>query len=65
MIENPHCKNCGYLWFEHPTGTIDNETFVYVRIMARNDNPTDCVCLLFYPMKDNLEYLEWEDEHGR
>jgi hypothetical protein len=55
---NNHCKNCGYLWNEHPDGAADNETFIVVCIMAKNDTPhPDCKCKRFYPI-DNLEYLE-------
>ena len=58
-MENKHCKNCGYLWEQHPDWTKDNTTYYVVRFMMKNDHPhPDCLCLDFYPM-DNLEYLEY------
>lgn len=54
---NEFCKNCGYLWSEHPDGAIDNETYNIVRLMVEPVDKTDCKCLKFYPM-DNLGYLE-------
>jgi len=62
---NKHCKNCGFLWNQHPDGAKDSETFAYIRIMAKNDNPhSKCKCKRFKPMS-NLEFLEWKVKHGR
>lgn len=60
-MENKHCKNCGYLWNQHPEGAVDRETYTVVRIMIEPEEPTDCKCLVYYPT-DNLGYLEWESK---
>jgi hypothetical protein len=61
--DNKHCSRCGCLWLDHPSGAIDGETFVIVRIMM-DKNDGDCKCKKFKPM-DNLEFLEWLDRNER